>query len=255
MTEPVASTASRAPSDFRPDALAEGFAAAAPDPLRYDKQIDDPYESTGIILRMLPIGSRVLDVGCGTGSISCLMRDVRQCSVIGLEPDLARSDLARQRGIQTLTDILRPELQPTLGQFDAVTFTDVLEHLPDPASVLRVARAFLKPGGIVVASVPNIAHWSVRANLLRGNFDYSPSGIMDATHLRWFTRRTFRHLFQSQGFLVPDPIQPSAGTWMSVYHSNPLLRRIPQRDRLVRLMTGCFPALFGCQWVIKGIAP
>jgi SAM-dependent methyltransferase len=74
------------------------------DPLRYDGQEPDPFESTGMILDMIPLGSRVLDVGCGTGSISSLIRDIRRCTVIGIEPHAERARKARSPGKLSVHD-------------------------------------------------------------------------------------------------------------------------------------------------------
>lgn len=246
-----------------PDALAEGLTSDAIDPLRYKDQQDDPHESTGILLRLLPEGARVLDVGCGTGSITKLVRDVRKCDVVGIEPDGQRAEAARKWGLNVIHGLLTPEQLPQLGTFDAVMFADVLEHLSDPAEMLRVAKLFLRPGGFVAASVPNVAHWTVRLRLLRGRFDYEATGIMDATHLRWFTRSTIVRLFESQGLSVRKVPAPSPGTWMKVYHASMpwrllrdtrIMRNGHRRDALVRTATRAMPALFGAQWVIQGFA-
>ena len=85
------------------------------------------------------------------------------------------------------------------GAYDAILFLDVLEHLRDPDGVLRAARDWLRPGGRVLCSLPNVAHWRVRLALARGRFDYTENGLMDATHLRWFTRRTARELLTRAG--------------------------------------------------------
>src|SRR5262245_42234591 len=73
------------------------------------------------------------------------------------------------------------------GRFDTIVLADVIEHLPDPAEMVSLLKQGLVPDGSIVASVPNVAHWFVRIDLLRGSFNYQEMGIMDATHLRWFT--------------------------------------------------------------------
>ena len=88
-----------------------------------------------------------------------------------------------------------------LGEFDAILFLDVLEHLYDPWAVLRNAHGALRRGGAVFAVVPNIAHVSVVRRLLRGQFDYQEHGTMDRTHLRWFTRRSFGRALNESGFV------------------------------------------------------
>jgi 2-polyprenyl-3-methyl-5-hydroxy-6-metoxy-1,4-benzoquinol methylase len=83
-----------------------------------------------------------------------------------------------------------------------VVFADVLEHLPDPVRVLRNVHSLLNPGARVVISVPNVAHLSVRAQLFFGRFQYSTRGILDRTHLRFFTRRTALELLTESGFTI-----------------------------------------------------
>jgi methionine biosynthesis protein MetW len=225
------------------------------DPLRYEGHTNDPHEAAGMIATLLPQNKRVLDVGCGTGSMSRLLVDLRGVQLVGLEPDLTRVQKARARGLDVRQGILDEATASALGQFDAVVFADVLEHLPDPWSALKLAHRVLAPNGVVVASVPNVAHWSVRWELLWGRFDYQSCGLMDATHLRWFTERSLRKLFESAGYRV-DHVQPTAGTHGSVYCEYRLWRWFrPRRWKpsLVRRLSVTCPGLFGYQHVIRAV--
>lgn len=103
--------------------------------------------------------------------------------------------------------------------------------------MLREVKNSLAPDGRVLASIPNVAHWTVRAQLLFGNFNYKPTGIMDATHLRWFTRRSVRRLFEAAGYEVED-IRGAAGGWMGVYRYTPL-RFLPQDQKSFVLGQPC----------------
>jgi hypothetical protein len=98
------------------------------------------------------------------------------------------------------------DLSETFGEekFDVVIFSDVLEHLVDPSEVLRAVRPLIAPGGYVCSSIPNIAHGSIRLALLAGRFDYAELGLMDRTHLRFFTREGMRHLFAAAGYEVRE---------------------------------------------------
>ncbi|HEX5134076.1 MAG TPA: methyltransferase domain-containing protein, partial [Thermoanaerobaculia bacterium] len=89
-----------------------------------------------------------------------------------------------------------------LAEFDAVLFGDVLEHLVDPSAALVHVRPWLTSGGAVVASVPNVGHWSIVADLLAGRFDYIPYSLLSGTHLRHFTRATVRDLFEASGYSI-----------------------------------------------------
>jgi methionine biosynthesis protein MetW len=235
-----------------PDQRATGFLSVCPDPLRYDGHTTNPAEVAGLIIALIPPRARVLDVGCGTGSLSKLLVDGCGAQLIGIEPDPQRAAAAQARGIKVQEAFFDEKTVGQLGKFDVVLFADVLEHLPDPAAALRLAHRVLEAGGIVVASVPNIAHWSVRWDLLRGRFDYQPCGIMDATHLRWFTESSIRALFEATGYRV-DRIRPSAGVGLPVYFERfpwRYFRPRGYRNSLIRLLAKAMPRLFGCQHVI-----
>ena len=233
------------------DQRGRGLLTELPSPLRYGGQDLDPAESTAMIASMIPSGGRVLDVGCGTGSVSRLIIDARGCTVLGLEPDADRAAAASANGIEIVGAQLTEELIPELGLFDVVLFADVLEHLVDPFGTLRLAQRFLNDGGAVVASLPNVAHWTVRLNLLRGHFDYQSVGIMDATHLRWFTLRSLHRLFRQAGYRIVET-KASAGMWMQVYQV-PLGNGMPRRvlRKVLQGAAQAWPTLFGCQYVIR----
>jgi len=238
-----------------PDRNSGGFLKAPPDPLRYDGHTSDPTEAAGKIAGLTPRDKRVLDIGCGTGSLSRLLVDLQGAKLVGIEPDLSRATIARNRGIDARHGYFDEASVQGLGKFDVVVFADVLEHLPDPAAALRLTRQVLDPGGIVIASVPNIAHWSVRLELFCGRFDYQSCGIMDATHLRWFTEKTLRDLFESSGYGV-ETIQQTAGVGGSVYYEYFFWRWFrPRRYRppLIRWLAKSFPRLFGYQHVIRAV--
>ena len=88
------------------------------------------------------------------------------------------------------------------GAYDAIVLADVIEHLRAPENVLRGLLPKLSPSGRIVLSVPNVAHWSVRLSLLRGRFRYEETGLLDRTHLRFFTRETLRELIGNVGLVI-----------------------------------------------------
>jgi hypothetical protein len=155
------------------------------------------------LLDLMPPGEQVLDVGCASGYLAQLLQE-RGYRVTGVEPD---PDAARQA--RHYCDVVYEESAERLDalpvpprSFDIVLFGDVLEHLAHPERALAGARGLLKPAGAVVVSVPNIAHASVRLRLLAGRFTYTPDGLLDATHLRFFTRRSIIGLARLSGFAV-----------------------------------------------------
>lgn len=235
-----------------PDENASGFTPAPVNPRRYDDRLLEPDEATSIIVNMIPKGARVLDVGCAAGAISQLIADKCHAEVVGVEPDPDRAALAASRGLNVHVGTLEPSLISEIGAFDIVLFSDVLEHLPNPQATLLLAREVLRPGAYAVVSLPNVAHWSVRLEILQGRFRYQECGIMDATHLKWFTRASAISLLESAGFRVtaynvslgaglPDNTRRRPMSWLSDNH------------RLALLQWGCrhWPTLFGAQHIFK----
>lgn len=185
-----------------PDKHSSGFLETAPAALRYDHGSLDPDDVGLKLADLLTPNARILDVGCGTGVITQIIQNAKGASIIGIEPDADRVQRATARGLNVYRGFLTAAFVREHGPFDYAVFADVLEHVPDPAELVLIAHQGLKPGGSVVVSVPNIAHWFVRLDLLFGRFDYQDCGIMDATHLRWFTRRTIRQFSECPGFEV-----------------------------------------------------
>jgi methionine biosynthesis protein MetW len=238
-----------------PDQNASGLLDAFPDALRYDcERLLDPEEVTGIAAEMISPGSRVLDVGCGAGALTRMLADKCGAEFVGIEPDPVRAARAMERGLMVHVGYLTQEIIREIGSFDIVLFADVLEHLPNPQAVLLLSRAALKPRGAVIVSVPNVAHWSVRLCLLRGKFQYRESGIMDATHLRWFTDDGIESLLASSGFRVIQ-YRATAGQGLPDNDNRAPLRWLSPnyRTRFLRMASRKWPTLFGAQHVLKAV--
>src|SRR4051794_25484223 len=197
-----------------------------------------------ILLDEVPDGSRVLDVGCAEGYLARELRG-RGCTVVGLEYDEAAADAAREFCEQVVTgDVESPDVRARVdGPFDRVLFGDVLEHLRDPAAVLRWARELLAPDGRAVISLPNIANWSARREIARGRFPYADHGLFDRTHLRFFTRESARGLATDCGYEIererfasgPVPLE-TRFPWLG--HARPLfIRSSPELFALQVVLT------------------
>ncbi|HEY6066530.1 MAG TPA: class I SAM-dependent methyltransferase [Thermoanaerobaculia bacterium] len=159
----------------------------------------------------LPRGAQsVLDVGCSRGATAAALRGRGVSRIVGIEPD--PEDAADAAAVydrvlaKPLEEIPEGEFGP---EFDAVLFGDVLEHLVDPSNALARVRPWLTDRGAVIASVPNVGHWSIVADLLAGRFDYVPYTLLSGTHVRHFTRATVRDLFEACGYRVTaiEPIR------------------------------------------------
>jgi 2-polyprenyl-3-methyl-5-hydroxy-6-metoxy-1,4-benzoquinol methylase len=172
---------------------------------RYHMDVDVRSDSTAAkLVRLVGSGKRVLELGCATGYMSRALRD-RGCTVVGIEIDEEAAERATEFCERVVVaDLDRIDFERELGdeRFDVVVAGDVLEHLKDPLSVLVAVKKHVEPGGYMVASVPNVAHGSVRLALLSGSFPYSERGLLDRTHLRFFTRESMEALFERAGFVI-----------------------------------------------------
>ena len=158
--------------------------------------------SHGVLLRQLSKKSpcRVLDVGCSDGALGERIR-AQGHVVVGI--DLERHDLVEDRlnkFIQADLDQGVPKNLP--GLFDVVLCADVVEHVRQPDVLLSELRAVVAPGGSVLVSIPNFGHWYPRVRTMFGLFDYDRRGILDRTHVRFFTHRSFKRLAQNAGYSV-----------------------------------------------------
>jgi 2-polyprenyl-3-methyl-5-hydroxy-6-metoxy-1,4-benzoquinol methylase len=148
--------------------------------------------------------AKILEIGCGEGGTGALALSEGKCGFYcGVEIFQNAAAKARERISQILVgDVEKLALPWTPETFDALILSEVLEHLTDPWTTLQRLHPLLKPGGLVFASSPNVSHYRVVAMLLRGEWNLADSGIMDRTHLRWFTPKTYRVLFESTGYRV-----------------------------------------------------
>jgi len=157
------------------------------------------------IVALLPRGPHsILELGCGDGSTGRLALETGNAArYVGVELDRAAAEIAAMALSEVVVgDVETLSLKRYAGSFDALIVSEVFEHLTDPWNTLRTLLHCLKPGALVFASSPNIAHWRVIANLLRGRFDYADEGVMDRTHLRWFTPATYRAMFEAAGVKI-----------------------------------------------------
>lgn len=185
------------------------------DSSRYDTDVDlsNHNNSHTLMVELVGGNKRVLDVGCATGYLARALIS-RGCTVSGFEADPAAAEEARPLLDKLVVgDVEEVDLAAAFGagNFDVVVFGDVLEHLRDPLTVLRRATRLLAPGGTVVASIPNVAHGSVRLALLHGRFDYQPLGLLDFSHLRFFTKASIETLFADAGLVPVDVRHTTAG--------------------------------------------
>ena len=151
----------------------------------------------------------LLDVGCFQGGFGGALKADRNLFVWGIEQDPVAASIAATR-LDRITIATFPHAIPDM-LFDCITFLDCLEHMEDPWTALRSARDHLGPGGTIVASIPNVAHFTIIMGLVRGTFTYVDAGILDRTHLRFFTKQSIVDLFQEAGLDVTSIVALGTG--------------------------------------------
>ena len=166
------------------------------------------------ILPLLPSGRmKILELGCGEGATLGWLKSIDRCAEgIGIELSETAALKAQEVVDRVIvTDIERAEVAFPSEYFDCILCLDVLEHLQDPWRVLRELSRWLRQNGTLVASIPNVRYKSVVIDLaLHGKFDYEAAGIMDRTHLRFFTRSSAVSLLQSAGLVVTEVLHQPA---------------------------------------------
>ncbi len=181
--------------------------AARPDPPEVAAPHYPDQPNPDLLERIPLTAGLVLDCGCATGALGlAYKRRNPRARYLGVEAEAAAALVAAER----LDEVAHADLDSAALPFDldreidCLVHGDVLEHLRDPWSVLKSQTEALAPEGLALLSVPNVAHWSVIAGLLAGSFDYTETGLMDRTHLRWFTFDSMRRMIEAAGLLPLD---------------------------------------------------
>nr|WP_188388551.1 class I SAM-dependent methyltransferase [Priestia taiwanensis] len=170
----------------------------------YKEKGDSYYEGANphLLNRIKEGWKEVLDIGCSKGGLGAAIKE-KGIRVSGIE---AFEDVASVAKLK-LDDVIvgnieTMELPYKAEQFDCIIFGDVLEHLFDPWAVVEKVRPYIKPGGMILTSIPNVAHISVVKSLLNGDWTYEEMGLMDKTHIRFFTYKEIIHLFEGAGLAI-----------------------------------------------------
>jgi 2-polyprenyl-3-methyl-5-hydroxy-6-metoxy-1,4-benzoquinol methylase len=154
-----------------------------------------------VVLLSTGPNAHILEIGCGdgaTGAAVLTAGKAKHYTGIELMPEIAEHARARLSKVIT-ANVEQHDLTAFHGQYDALIMSEVIEHLVDPWETLARLLACVKSGGEIIASSPNIAHRKVIGDLIAGRFEYTAEGVMDRTHLRWFTPRSYRALFEEAG--------------------------------------------------------
>lgn len=171
------------------------------------------------MLPFVPSGLKcVLDVGCGAGGFGALLKERFGCEAWGIESNEEAAAIAATKLDHVLVgdaSVIVAELPKS--QFDLIACNDVLEHMPWPDQFLANVTPALTESGVILASLPNLRYFRALKTLLRGDFPWEPDGIFDRTHLRFFTFRAVRELFERAGYSVDllQGINPASGWKLS----------------------------------------
>lgn len=168
-----------------------------------ENQLPTPLNSK--LLTLVGEEKRVLEIGCAMGFQTRAMNEIQRCQVTGIEIDSDAANHARPYCEDLIVgDIETMDVSQLLHdrQFDVITFADVLEHLRNPTAALHKIRPFLREGGYVLASIPNIVHSAVIYEMARGLFEYRSLGLLDDTHIHFFTRRSIYYTFEKAGYQI-----------------------------------------------------
>lgn len=158
---------------------------------------------------------RILDVGCSTGYVGEILKK-KGHYVVGIDVSkIAIKEAGKKIDEAYCADIENTDFSFLNDKFDVILLGDILEHLVEPLDVLKKLSKYLENTGALIISVPNIANWKIRVNLLLGRFNYSETGLLDSGHLRFFTKKTIIKLLDKAGF-YPTKIKathPIARIW------------------------------------------
>ncbi|WP_144941289.1 glycosyltransferase [Paenibacillus sp. 32O-W] len=171
--------------------------------LKYEHELDlETDNSPSIILRQIKAGSKVLEMGPATGYMTRYMKEHLGCNIYCIEFDKESAKQAEKYCDKMIVANLE-DLQWTSElvdeKFDYIIFADVLEHLRNPEKVLEQATRFLETNGIIITSIPNVSHNAIIMELMNGNFEYRELGLLDSTHVRFFTKKSILNMITEVG--------------------------------------------------------
>lgn len=171
--------------------------------MKNDFNIYAPVERNEMLRFVPETAKTILDVGCSVGNFGGMIKAQRSAEVWGVEIDEDAAEIASQKLDKVFNESFDENLNLPENKFDCIVFNDVLEHMVDPYNALEYAKSLLTKDGVVVASIPNVRFFTnVILLLFHKNWEYVDSGILDRTHLRFFTKRSIESTFTKQNYNI-----------------------------------------------------
>jgi len=214
--------------------------------------LNDQFAQPTIIINLVRKNTKVLDVGCGNGFLGHYLKENRGCKVWGIERNESWAKEAKEHYEDVVIVDLNYEriCERLQEKFDVIILADILEHLISPATVLNQIKKFVTENTDIIISLPNIALWRIRLNLLFGRFNYTNRGILDKTHLRFYTLKSAKELISKSGYkiqniFIAQPQIPFEGILK--------LNQIPIIKTLLiefkKVISKLFPTIFATQFI------
>ena len=224
--------------------------------LIYDSPLDplDPNDPRAIAIRLIGSDKDVLELGPATGRVTRVLHELG-CRVVAIECDDSVADSVRPYCSELiLGNVENLPLRERLGdrRFDVILAGDFLEHLANPAALLRELEGYLSETGYFVLSIPNVAHGSIRLSLLQGKFRYTDIGILDRAHLRFFTLDSIHQMLAEVGCVAVDVQRVRKDPFKQPYIDGPSLDG-PNLPMEIRKLIESDPEAATVQFVLKAV--
>ncbi len=193
--------------------------------------------------RFFDNGETILDVGCGPGYLAEYLAKQKNCIVVGVEQDPRLAEIARRVCAQVHEVDLETEgLRNIQGKFTAIFFGDVIEHVRNAPDLLRQASELLEVGGRIIVSTPNFVHIKNRVRVLFGSFEYRDAGLLDRTHVHFYTKRTLYGLLNEAGYRV-----------VRTDFTTGVMNLSSLRNRALHVLARAYPNLFAYQFIVAAV--
>jgi methionine biosynthesis protein MetW len=203
----------------------------------------EPTGTHALVLQEVAPNSTVLDVGCASGYLGEYLIQKKYCRLFGIEPDRSSYLIASKKGYEQIEQACIEDalLHHTYERpFDFILLADVLEHTHNPDYVLHLLSPLISDSGNLIVSLPNVAHYSIRLALFFGKWDMTETGIMDRTHLHFYTKKTAQELFRKNGWtLVRVRARGDIERWLARF----------RMKRLGFWLLDCLSGFFAVQYI------